>query len=34
VLPVAMRAVTYTARLSGVSKGTGAGLIGVDQIGP
>jgi hypothetical protein len=25
---------TYTARLSGVSNGTGVGLIGVDQIGP
>jgi hypothetical protein len=25
---------TYTARLSGVSSGTGVGLIGVDQIGP
>ncbi len=25
---------TYTARLSGVSNGTGVGLIGVDQVGP
>jgi hypothetical protein len=25
---------TYTARLSGVSGGTGVGLIGVDQVGP
>jgi hypothetical protein len=25
---------TYTARLSGVSNGTGVGLIGVDAIGP